>query len=153
MKAPWVAVTIVAVSCLAAPARAQGVTSGDGCQPVVPTRVVLTATDGARNTGTLLCLGAATVALLDEGGVTRRPLPDVRRIVTPGDGVIDGLLKGSAIGVLLWGALCHECDGSYRAQGILAYALLGVTLDALHSHRRTIYAGPGRAAVRLRVRF
>jgi hypothetical protein len=148
---------LLALGCLvvASTALAQDPAAGSDCHPVSPTsRVVVTMDDGTRVGGTLLCLGEQVMTLAAGGLIATRPLAGVRRIATPSDGVLDGLLKGAAIGAIIAGVLCLECDADYRTQALLGYALMGVAFDALHSHSRTIYEGaPRRAALGVRVRF
>jgi hypothetical protein len=63
------------------------------------------------------------------------------------------LLKGAAIGLVFGAILCLECATEYRLQTALGYAVMGVTIDALQSHAKTIYEGAPRPSLGVRIRF
>jgi len=125
------------------------------CHPVTTTRpVVVTATDGSRLRGTLLCLSEDEVVLTRDGEVTTRTLSLVQRVAVPSDPVWDGAAKGAALGAIVWALWCGECDAGFSTRQILGYTLMGVAFDALQTNRQTIYAGrPRGASVAWRIRF
>ncbi len=125
------------------------------CHPVSPTeRVVITNADGTKSRGSLLCLTEDDVVLAGAAGITRQPLGGVARITTQADSVWDGAAKGAAVPLIIWAVLCRECSADPMLRVTATYALIGMTFDALQSHRRTIYTGAKPAAtVSWRLRF
>ena len=125
------------------------------CHPVSPTeRVVVTTNTGSTIRGTLLCLTESELLLTGDGQTTRTSLDTVRRIVTTPDPVWDGAVKGAVIPLVFWAVFCHGCEPEYFLRSALAYSLIGVSLDALDSNRKTLYRGSDRSAsVAWRFRF
>jgi hypothetical protein len=123
-----------------------------GCWPVATReQVVITRTDGAQQRATLVCMGADEVVLAGSGSL---PLSSVRQIVKPRDGIGDGLLKGAALGLVIFALCAGECDGEYLLRGTLGYAAIGGTIDALQGNNKTIYRkDPRSASVAWRIRF
>lgn len=142
---------VILLLALAAPARAQ---ETEPCHPVSPTKpVIVTTKAGQTIQGTLLCLSQSEVLLAGAGQFSRTPLDSVLRISTQSDPVWDGALKGAAIPLVAWAVFCR-CDFEHFARPTLAYALIGLTWDALQTNRKTLYRGNGRSAsVAWRVRF
>lgn len=144
--------TFALVITCAARADAQSTTP---CHPVSPTaRVVITNTDGTKSRASLLCLTEEDVLVAGSGGISRQPLAGIARIATQADPVWDGAAKGAAVPLIIWAVLCRECSADPMLRVTATYALIGMTFDALHSHRHTIYTGAKPAAtVSWRLRF
>jgi hypothetical protein len=146
------ALFVLVFTAFAATAGAQESTP---CHPVSPTeRVVVTTSAGKTIRGTLLCLTESELLLTGDGQTTRTSLDTVRRIVTTPDPVWDGAAKGAVIPLVIWAVFCHGCEPEYFLRSALAYSLIGVSLDALDSNRKTLYRGSDRtASVAWRFRF
>ena len=125
------------------------------CHPVSPTGdVVVTTVTGRTIRGTLLCMTESDVLLTGNGQATRMPLDSVRRIVTPPDPVWDGAVKGAVVPLVLWAVFCRECASEPWLRSVLAYSVIGVSLDALDTNRKTLYRGQQRSvAVAWNLRF
>lgn len=136
-------------------ARAEAQSTTPPCHPVSPTeRVVITDADGTKTRASLLCLTEDDVLLSGGAGITRKPLAGITRIATQADSVWDGAAKGAAVPLIVWAVLCRECSADPMLRVTATYALIGLTLDALQSHRHTIYTGAKPAAtVSWRLRF
>ena len=107
--------------------------------------------DGARQKGTLLCMGTDEVVLAGSGAL---PLSSVREIAKPRDGIADGVFKGAAVGLIIFALCGGECDPEYLLRGTLTYAAIGGTIDALQGNNKMIYRRDPRAAsVAWRIRF
>lgn len=134
-------------------ARAQ--TRDEPCHPVSPTsRVVVRMHDGASISGTLLCLTRDDFVLAQNGSTATLPLAAVRRIDTRADPVWDGALKGAAIPLIAMAVFCMgECELGAAVRAAAGYGLIGLTIDALQSHRRTIYVGRPAPSIRWRISF
>jgi hypothetical protein len=110
------------------------------CWPVTTRDEVVVVTDaGAPRTGTLLCMGPDEIVLAGSGAL---PLSSIQRISKPRDGTIDGVLKGAAVGLVIFALCGGECDAEYLLRGTLAYAAIGGTIDALQGNDKTIYRRP-----------
>jgi len=135
---------------LASSAQAQQAT----CQPLAPSeRVTVTTADGAKVSGTIVCLTDQHLKLLRDGGLSETPLSQIRRIATRPDPVWDGAAKGAAIPFIIWAVFCHECGSREVFQMMAGYGLIGLSWDVLQRNTRTIYAGAPRASVGWRFRF
>jgi len=129
---------------LAAPARAQSIAVE--CPPAVNVGAVAVETiNEGTIRGTLYCLSPDEVGILRDGRLVTTPLSKVTRVVKPADPVWDGAVKGAAVVLTMWGVSCGFCDAGagnpYIWRAVGGYALLGLTIDALQSHRKTIYSG------------
>ena len=78
-------------------------------------------------------------------------------MVKPADPVWDGAVKGAAVVLTMWGVSCGFCDAGegnpYIWRAVGGYALLGATIDALQTHRKTIYIGKTAPSLNVRVSF
>jgi hypothetical protein len=120
------------------------------CWPVATReQVVVTLNDGAKQKGTLLCMGPADVML---AGSAALPLGSVRHIAKPRDGILDGVLKGASVGLIIFALCGGDCDSEYLLRGTLAYASIGGLIDAVQSNEQTLYSSP-RMMVGWRFRF
>ena len=71
-----------------------------GCWPVTSRdQVVVHLNDGPARKGTLLCMGPEEIMLTGGGSL---PLSKIQKIEKPRDGVLDGMLKGAAVGLLIF---------------------------------------------------
>ena len=133
-----VPVCSLVVLLVAAPASAQ-VAPQFCSQSVVAGRVDVETTTGTLR-GTLFCLSADEVMLLQENTLVRAPLSTVKRIATPADPVWDGALKGASVVLAIWGISCGFCGNhpSPMLRIVGGYALVGATLDALQTNSKTI---------------
>jgi len=148
MRLVLLAVAVVAVPALAS---AQEVA---GCHPAPSNERVEITTPQGRLDGLLLCFGEDEIVVAAGGRLEHLPLAEVRSVVTPADPVWDGALKGAAIPAIIWAVFCHECDAGFMGRYMLGYGLMGLTLDAIDTNRRTIYTGGGpSASLAWRVRF
>jgi len=148
MRALFLAVAVVAY---AVPASAQQI---GGCHPTPSNERVEITTSQGRLDGLLLCISEDELVVAANGRLEHLALRDVRRVVTPADPVWDGALTGAAIPAIIWAVFCRECDAGVMGRQVLAYSLIGLTVDTLQSNRRTIYTGSGRSAsIAWRVRF
>lgn len=124
------------------------------CAPVSAGQVVVETRAQGALAGTLYCLGATEVSILREGMQLNIPLLDVKRIRKPADPVWDGAVKGAAVVATLWGVTCGFCDaGPYMWRAMAGYALMGMTIDALQTNRKTIYAPAGARTINWTLRF
>ena len=136
------------------PASAQVVV--DGCHSASPTvHVVLKPVTGPSIRGTLLCISADDVVMARDGMIVRTPLDAVRRIHTPADRMWDGAVAGAAIPLILAAILCDGyCDARSVFKVAGTYGLIGLTVDALDTHQKTIYdRSRPRPSIAWRVRF
>ena len=135
-----IAVFAALLSFVALSAAAQDSSAADTCYPVpVAGRVDVAMDAGPIRRATLLCIGNDKVMLASEGRVEEVPLADVKQIVKPADGVVDGFLKGAAVAGV-FSLLCWECgDAGQRAAAMAVYGAIGAGIDALHGGRETIY--------------
>lgn len=117
------------------------------CTPVVR-EVIISMADGGTAKDTLLCMSPSDVTLV-RGGVVA--LDRVRRIEEPGDGIVDGVLKGAALGLVFLVFCVNDCDTGVMLRATAAYAAVGGIIDALDRNRKPIYRRG--AAVAWRVRF
>jgi hypothetical protein len=94
--------------------------------------------DGERREweGKLLEVASSTLAIEESGSVRRFPLASVRRVDRQGDSIKDGAIKGAVAGLLI-GLTLQRAD----VRGMISLGLLGAGIDALHSHKNTIYRG------------
>ena len=144
---------IIVATFTANAASAQDLT---GCHSASPTvHVVLKPVIGPSIRGTLLCISSDEVVMARDGTIVRTPLDTVRRIHTPADRVWDGALVGAAIPLILAAILCDGyCDAGSVLKVAGTYGLIGLTVDAIDSHQKTIYArSRPRASIAWRVRF
>lgn len=151
-----VAVSVLVASAFVVPARvAEAQATADACHAISPTEnVVISLRGGGERRGSLLCLSDTEALLAGGQGIERQPLSDVRRIVTRPDAVWDGAAKGAAVPLIIWAIWCRQCDAGPMLRTTATYALIGMTFDALESHRRTLYDGRSPAAtVSWRLRF
>ena len=126
------------------PGRTTGAEADRGCLSVSPTsEVVVTTRAGQTIRGTLMCLSDEGPWLLRDGRLAQIPLDEVQRIRTSPDPVWDGAVKGAVIPLIFWAVLCHDCDAEPMLRASLAYGLIGLTVDALDSNRKTLYRGGG----------
>lgn len=151
---PFAVLAVVTAGILVgSPAGAQIV---DDCHSASPTvHVVLKPVTGPSIRGTLLCISAVEVLLARDGRIVRTPLDSVRRIHTPSDRVWDGAVAGAAIPLIFAAILCDGyCDARSVFKIAGTYGLIGLTVDALHSHQKTIYdRSVPRPSIAWRVRF
>jgi hypothetical protein len=105
--------------------------------------------------GTLLCLTDDAVRLVRDGRTAETALSEIRRIQTRADPVWDGAVKGAAFPLIMWAVFSHDSDSfGFMMQSAGGWALIGVTLDALQTNKKTIYSGGARSAsFAWRVRF
>jgi hypothetical protein len=130
---------------------AQTIAGSAGCWPVTSRdQVVVHLDEGPVRKGTLLCMGPEEIMLTGSGTL---PLSTIQKIEKPRDGTIDGMLKGAAVGLLIFALCAGECEAEYVLRGTLAYAAIGATIDALQGNNKTIYRRPPGAAIAWRVRF
>lgn len=137
-----------------APAYAQRVAVD--CTPAAAIgRVNVETTSDGTIRGTLLCLSSDEVTVLRNGEVIKAPLAAVRRIARPADPVWDGAVKGAAVVMTMWGIACGFCsDGAgIMARSAAGYALLGMSIDAMQTNRRTIYVGGTTPSLKVRLSF
>ena len=148
--------TIVVLLGVAGPAFAQesrlgSIVGSSGCWPVTSRdRVVVDMDDGSARRGTLLCMGPEEIMLTGSGTL---PLSTVRQIAKPRDSALDGVLKGAAIGLVIFAFCGGDCDAEYVLRATLAYAAIGGTMDALQGNNKTIYRREPRAVAAWRIRF
>lgn len=142
----WTLFTVTAIVIGSSPTRAQDL---DTCHAVSPTeRVVVTTDTGSRLRGTLLCMNDKEIVLAGGVGTAHYALDSVRRIATRADSPWDGAARGAAVPLILFAVFCRgECPAEAVGRTVLAYGLVGLTLDALRTERRTIYAA-GSTAMR-----
>lgn len=135
-----IAVFAALLSFVSFSAAAQDSSAAEKCYPVPVTGRVDVAMDaGPIRRATLLCIGNDKVMLASDGRVEAVPLADVKQIVKPADGVVDGFLKGAAVAGV-FSLLCWECgDAGQRAAAMAVYGAIGAGIDALHGGRETIY--------------
>ena len=79
------------------------------CWPVTTSQVIVR-TDAGMRKGTLLCIGPDAVVL---AGSDPLPLSTVLEITRPRDGVLDGALKGAAVGLVVVALCAGECEAEY----------------------------------------
>jgi len=119
---------------------------GADCLSVSPTsRVVVDTSAGQALRGTLMCLSETGAWLVQDGRLLKMPLDDIKRIRTTADPVWDGAVKGAVIPLIMWAVLCHECSAEPWLKLSLTYGLVGLTIDALDTNRKTLYEGRGRS--------
>ena len=123
------------------------------CVPVATRgQVIVTRVNGTRVKDTLLCMGRDEVQLAAAGRV---PLDSIQRIVTPRDGVLDGVLKGASVGLLVLAFCVPHCD-AHDAGPLLRVSvvsgIVGALLDAAQGNNTTIYK-KGESSVALQIRF
>ena len=129
----------------------QTIAGSAGCWPVTSRdQVVVHLNDGPARKGTLLCMGPEEIMLTGSGTL---PLSKIQKIEKPRDGVLDGMLKGAAVGLLIFALCAGECEGEYALRGTLGYAAIGATIDALQGNNKTIYRRDPKAVVAWRLRF
>ncbi len=121
------------------------------CWPVTSRdQVVVHLDDGPARKGTLLCMGPEEIMLTGSGTL---PLSKIQKIEKPRDGILDGMLKGAAVGLVIVALCAGECEAEYVLRGTLGYAAIGGAIDALQGNNKTIYQRQPGAAVAWRVRF
>jgi hypothetical protein len=149
------ATLVMALLVLASPATAQ--TAASRCASNAPATTVDVDTFDGTIRGTLYCLSPDEVSILRNGMIVTTPLSQVKRVVKPADPVWDGAVKGAAVVLTIWGVSCGFCDAGpgnlYIWRAVGGYALLGATIDALQTHRKTIYIGWTTPALKVRVGF
>jgi hypothetical protein len=91
--------------------------------------------------GTLLDVAQETIVLDIQSTSRQFNLSQITRVDAEGDSIKDGVIKGALFGALL-GALSGQ-SGKSAAWGSLTWAVLGLGLDALHSHKNVVYKAPG----------
>lgn len=138
---------------VAVPAAAQD--GGDRCAQTPGGSVEVETTAQGTLVGTLYCLGASEVSILRQGQQMVVPLSQVTRIRKPADPVWDGAVKGAAVVLTMWGVTCKFCGEArpYMWRAALGWSLLGVTIDALQTNRKTIYVSNSKVSVGWRVGF
>jgi hypothetical protein len=148
----FVVLMLVMLAIGAAPASAQEI---DNCHPISPSEsVIVTRTEGDDIKGMLLCISQREVVIAEQGQVSRYPLEHIQRIRKPRDPVWNGAAIGAAIPLIFWAVLCHECNAEPMLKASLTYGLIGLTVDALRTGPRDVYAGPGKSAsFAWRIRF
>lgn len=111
---------------------------GDARQLSAARRAHVFVIDGERREweGRLLEVSPSSVAIELAGGVRRFSLPGIRRVDRQGDSVKDGAIKGALAGLLI-GLTLQRVD----VRGMISLGLMGAGIDALHSHKNTIYRG------------
>ena len=130
---------------------AQTIAGSAGCWPVTSRdQVVVHLDDGRARKGTLLCMGPEEIVLTGSGTL---PLSKIQKIEKPRDGILDGMLKGAAVGLVIVALCAGECEAEYVLRGTLGYAAIGGAIDALQGNNKTIYQRQPGAAVAWRVRF
>ena len=130
---------------------AQTIAGSAGCWPVTSRdQVVVHLDDGPARKGTLLCMGPEEIMLTGSGTL---PLSKIQKIEKPRDGILDGMLKGAAVGLVIVALCAGECEAEYVLRGTLGYAAIGGAIDALQGNNKTIYQRQPGAAVAWRVRF
>jgi hypothetical protein len=129
----------------------QTIAGSAGCWPVTSRdQVVVHLDDGRARKGTLLCMGPEEIVLTGSGTL---PLSKIQKIEKPRDGILDGMLKGAAVGLVIVALCAGECEAEYVLRGTLGYAAIGGAIDALQGNNKTIYQRQPGAAVAWRVRF
>lgn len=122
------------------------------CWPAAPTTVNIELRDGSRRRGSLLCLGPDALTVSGKSFVERIALDDVRAVKRPPDSLLDGTLKGAAVGALLMGICAGSCPMEYVLRSTAGYALIGAAIDAIDTHAETLYAPSGHPGVRMGIR-
>lgn len=141
----------VAGSALAQQPSIGTVVGSSECWPLTSRdRVVVDMDDGSARRGTLLCMGPDEIMLTGSGVL---PLSAIRQIAKPRDSALDGVLKGAAIGLVIFAFCGGDCDAEYVLRATLAYAAIGGTMDALQGNNKTIYRREPRAVAAWRIRF
>jgi hypothetical protein len=141
---------LVALLWSAPPAAAQDI--APACHPAVPARVTITPSAGSSIQATLLCVTATEVVIVANGQASTVPLTGVKRIETLADPAWDGAVKGAAVPLVLWLALCHDCNAGAMLRVAAAYGAIGAIIDTLDTNRTRIYDS-GRKSVGWRWRF
>ena len=77
----------------------------------------------------------------------------IRQIAKPRDSALDGVLKGAAVGLVIFAFCGGDSDADYVMRATLAYAAIGGTMDALQGNNKTIYRRDARPSVAFRLRF
>ena len=113
--------------------------------------VLVTMDDGTIQKGTLVCFGADEVVLAGRGAI---PLDSIRRIDKPRDGILDGVLKGAAVGLVVLILCSPHCSAEPVLRTTAAYATFGGILDALQGNNAPIFRrGAPSASLAWKIRF
>jgi hypothetical protein len=147
MRRTVTAALVLAVICVASPARAQSnfshlkIRLGDV--------VYVTDPSGVEISGRLTALSPSSLSI---DGYHFAP-STVAALERRGDPIWDGALYGAGAGLLLAAALNRECEAETRRSCVLPfmieYGLLGAAIDALHVGRTTIFRAGLPASSRL----
>jgi len=122
-----------------------------GCWPVTSRdQVVVHMDEGPARTGTLLCMGPEEIVLTGSGTL---PLSKIQKIQKPRDSIVDGTLKGAAVGLFILALCANDCEAEYVLRATLGYAAIGAMLDAAQGNNTTIYRREPAAAIAWRVKF
>lgn len=146
------------------------VTARAGAQPVATfaelplhleegDRVMIVCADGHERTGWIKALDPAAIDVDMDGRIVRCNAGDVREVRAPDgfkNGVLLGLAVGTAAGVIAGFMVTTPGDPVTPAVIILTSAAgggagvgIGITLDALKRHYRTLYRVPPSTVVRM----
>ena len=140
-----------AASSLAQQPSPGGIVAANGCWPLTSReRVVVDMDDGSARVGTLLCMGPEEIVLTGSGSL---PLSTIREISKPRDGILDGVLKGAAVGLVIVALCFGECEAEDLARATLGYAAIGGLIDSLQGNNKTIYRREPKAVAAWRIRF
>jgi hypothetical protein len=122
------------------------------CWPMnVKGQVIVTKADRSTVKDTLLCMSGDEIRLASAGTV---PLDSVLRIEKPRDGVLDGVLKGAAAGLVALALCAPECGGAEPILRItVAYGILGGVIDAAQGNSTTIYRKRPAPSLAWKIRF
>jgi hypothetical protein len=94
---------------------------------------------GATSKGFLYCLNSQELVLLRDGQTQRTPLTDVVKIRRPADSPWDGAAIGAGIAVAMFATWA---DAGLVLRQAAVFAMIGGTVDALHSDKRTLWVAP-----------
>jgi len=91
--------------------------------------------------GRLLDVSPEAIVLDIQSTSRQFTLAQITRVDAKGDSIKDGVIKGALFGLLLGAVFGQSSDAA--ARGSLTWAVLGMGLDALHSHKDVVYKAPG----------
>jgi hypothetical protein len=155
MKSLMVAATLFAVTATTAFAQDARPALEDECVPNSNIdKVVVKLQDGSDQHGSLVCLGAGSLRLLQKQSMTTYKLEDVRLIRKRADPVWDGAVKGASVSLLLAILSGGDVPGNILLRTAAGYGLIGAIWDSVDGHQDTIYKrGSTQTALRFGVRF